>query len=81
MIARNAVPIAHVTPRPRIQIGQADARPSSADMGMTGGLQADCETYERLTRAENARIWSLIKGAAEGSNVTSSPVVSDDWSD
>lgn len=77
MIARNAVPIAHVTPRPRIQIGQADARPDSAQMGMT----AIQEIAEMRAKLENARIWSLIKGAAEGSNVTSSPVVSDDWSD
>jgi hypothetical protein len=63
MIPRNAEPIGHVSPRPPIEINPR--HPVT-----TGG---DPNVYQPLSPAECARIWSLVKGAAEGSNVTSTP--------
>jgi len=63
MIPRNASPIAHVSPRPPIEINPR-SRNSGHDIGPPS---------QPLSSAECARLWSLIKGAAEGSNVTSTP--------
>jgi hypothetical protein len=62
MIPRNASPIGHVSPRPPIEINPR--HPITADIGPSS---------QPLSQAECARIWSLVKGAAEGSNVTSTP--------
>jgi hypothetical protein len=62
MIPRNASPIGHVSPRPPIEINPR--HPVTADIGPPS---------QRLSQAECARIWSLVKGAAEGSNVAAAP--------
>ncbi len=62
MIPRNAVPIGHVAPRSPIEINPR--HPVTADIWPPS---------QPSNPAECARLWSLVKGAAEGSNVTSTP--------
>jgi hypothetical protein len=70
MIPRNAVPIGHVSPRPPIEINPRVP------------ITVDYSWQVPLSKAEIARLWSLVKGAAEGSNVAAAPgqeVCTDGW--
>lgn len=72
-------PIAHISPRPPIELQRRHA----VTMG------GDPNVYRPCSPAECDRIWSLVKGAAEGSNIAAKPQpevnagesyrVNDDW--
>ncbi len=60
MIAPDVQPIAHHTPRPRIETSRVWPAPEAAD----------CYTLAAALKREHAeRIWSLITSTAQGSNV------------
>ena len=57
-------PIGHISPRPRIQIGQPDPRPMNPNIHTPARL---------LSEEECGRIWGLVKKAAESSNIGDIP--------
>jgi hypothetical protein len=72
MIPRDASPIAHVSPRPRIDL----YGPRSSNPNLGWPIMSIAELIEQ------ERLWRLVKGAAEGSNVAAAAkpeVCSDGW--
>jgi hypothetical protein len=72
MIPRNASPIGHVSPRPPIDLNYRHPGPANVEP----------DDYQPLSAAECARIWKLVRQAAEGSNVGAVPepdVCTDGW--
>ena len=78
MIPRDAEPIGHVTPRPRIDLYRP--RPGDPNEGRCSvcgsrGMENYCARVEcpprtvALSQIECERIWGLVRGAAEASNI------------
>jgi hypothetical protein len=61
MIPRDAEPIEHRPPLPRIQIGQPDPQPSAPN---TEDMRDEMWRFQR--QVEGDRIWKLIEQASEG---------------
>lgn len=76
MIPRDAESIGHQTPRPRIDLNPPHV-PAPAGPESTAAICAR-QYQESWARIEAQRIWVLVKGAAEGRNVASSPVLEGD---
>lgn len=58
------VPCGHISPRPRIQIGQPDAMPATPVV-----ITALDEMAEFARNIERQRIWDALIATAKGSNV------------
>lgn len=79
MIPRNAVPTSHTSPRPPI-----DINPRVPVTPGPGPYPSNVWEYAEAIRQrlENDRTWALVRGAAEGSNITAAPITevcTDGW--
>ncbi len=67
MIARDAAPIAHHTPRPRIETDTVWPKHQESTFSIDEATAA--AMAEAWTRTDADRIWALVQSTAKGSNV------------
>lgn len=71
MIPRNAVPTSHISPRPPIDI---NPRVPVTKVDPWLAISELFWPLAPLSAEEIARLWGLVRGAAEGSNITAAPI-------